>query len=122
MGWATSRDRDGRARSAHDQRGPGRGRHRGDSGVDACERDALESVEDGRADRAVEVHDREDLVRLRPQAAPGRSLKLSTDPLFIDKLYDVVGLYLNPPEAAVVLCVDEKSQSRPYSAPSRRCR
>lgn len=36
--------------------------------------------------------------------------KLSTDPLFIDKLYDVVGLYLNPPEAAVVLCVDEKSQ------------
>ena len=48
--------------------------------------------------------------------------KLSTDPLFIDKLYDVVGLYLNPPEAAVVLCVDEKSQSRPYSAPSRRCR
>jgi transposase len=36
--------------------------------------------------------------------------KLSNDPLFIDKLYDVVGLYLNPPEAAVVLCVDEKSQ------------
>ncbi len=36
--------------------------------------------------------------------------KLSTDPWFIDKLYDVVGLYLNPPEAAVVLCVDEKSQ------------
>jgi transposase len=36
--------------------------------------------------------------------------KLSTDPLFIEKLYDVVGLYLNPPEAAVVLCVDEKSQ------------
>jgi transposase len=36
--------------------------------------------------------------------------KLSTDPLFIAKLYDVVGLYLNPPEAAVVLCVDEKSQ------------
>ncbi len=36
--------------------------------------------------------------------------RLSNDPLFIDKLYDVVGLYLNPPEAAVVLCVDEKSQ------------
>jgi len=36
--------------------------------------------------------------------------KLSTDPLFIDKVRDVVGLYLNPPEAAVVLCVDEKSQ------------
>ena len=36
--------------------------------------------------------------------------KLSSDPLFIDKLHDVVGLYLNPPEAAVVLCVDEKTQ------------
>jgi transposase len=36
--------------------------------------------------------------------------KLSKDPLFIDKVRDVVGLYLNPPERAVVLCVDEKSQ------------
>jgi transposase len=36
--------------------------------------------------------------------------KLSTDPQFIDKVRDVVGLYLNPPQAAVVLCVDEKSQ------------
>ena len=38
------------------------------------------------------------------------SWKLSKDPLFIDKVRDVVGLYLNPPERAVVLCVDEKSQ------------
>jgi transposase len=36
--------------------------------------------------------------------------KLSTDPQFVDKVRDIVGLYLNPPEAAVVLCVDEKSQ------------
>src|SRR3954454_1590772 len=36
--------------------------------------------------------------------------KLSKDPLFIDKVREVVGLYLNPPERAVVLCVDEKSQ------------
>jgi transposase len=36
--------------------------------------------------------------------------KLSTDPLFVDKVKDVVGLYLAPPERAVVLCVDEKSQ------------
>jgi transposase len=36
--------------------------------------------------------------------------KLSKDPLFVDKVRDVVGLYLNPPERAVVLCVDEKSQ------------
>ena len=35
--------------------------------------------------------------------------KLSTDPQFVDKVVDVVGLYHHPPEAAVVLCVDEKS-------------
>ena len=38
------------------------------------------------------------------------SFKLSADPQFIDKVRDIVGLYLNPPDAAVVLCVDEKSQ------------
>ena len=38
------------------------------------------------------------------------TFKLSTDPLFIDKVRDVVGLYLSPPENALVLCVDEKSQ------------
>jgi transposase len=38
------------------------------------------------------------------------SFKLSTDPFFVDKVVDVVGLYHNPPERAVVLCVDEKSQ------------
>src|SRR5438046_1441006 len=36
--------------------------------------------------------------------------KLSTDPLFIDKVRDVVGLYLDPPDKAMVLAVDEKSQ------------
>ena len=36
------------------------------------------------------------------------TFKLSTDPQFIDKVRDVVGLYLNPPQAAMVLCVDEK--------------
>jgi transposase len=38
------------------------------------------------------------------------SFKLSTDPLFIEKVRDIVGLYLNPPDRALVLCVDEKSQ------------
>jgi transposase len=38
------------------------------------------------------------------------TFKLSKDPLFIDKVRDVVGLYLHPPEKALVLCVDEKSQ------------
>jgi transposase len=38
------------------------------------------------------------------------SFKLSTDPLFIEKVRDIVGLYLDPPVKAMVLCVDEKSQ------------
>ena len=38
------------------------------------------------------------------------TFKLSRDPLFIDKVRDIVGLYLNPPDRALVLCVDEKSQ------------
>jgi transposase len=44
--------------------------------------------------------------------APHRSetFKLSKDPLFIDKVRDIVGLYLDPPDKALVLCVDEKAQ------------
>ena len=45
---------------------------------------------------------------LQPHRADG--FKLSSDPLFVEKVVDVVGLYHNPPEKAVVLCVDEKSQ------------
>lgn len=44
---------------------------------------------------------------LKPHPVDG--FKLSTDPLFVEKVVDVVGLYHNPPEKAVVLCVDEKS-------------
>jgi transposase len=46
--------------------------------------------------------------RLKPHLS--ETFKLSSDPLFIEKVRDVVGLYLDPPEKAVVLCVDEKSQ------------
>ena len=45
---------------------------------------------------------------LKPHRIKG--FKLSRDPRFLEKLTDVVGLYLNPPEKALVLCVDEKSQ------------
>ena len=45
---------------------------------------------------------------LKPHIAD--TFKISTDPLFVEKVVDVVGLYHNPPEKAVVLCVDEKSQ------------
>jgi putative transposase len=48
------------------------------------------------------------LFGIQPHRA--RSFKLSTDPLFVEKVRDIVGLYLNPPDHAVVLCVDEKSQ------------
>lgn len=40
------------------------------------------------------------------------TFKLSPDPLFVDKVRDVVGLYVNPPEGALVLCADEKTQVR----------
>jgi transposase len=45
---------------------------------------------------------------LQPHRSEG--FKLSHDPLFIEKVRDIVGLYLNPPERALVLCVDEKAQ------------
>src|SRR5256886_5712632 len=38
------------------------------------------------------------------------TFKLSTDPMFVEKVRDIVGLYLNPPDKALVLCVDEKAQ------------
>jgi transposase len=45
---------------------------------------------------------------LQPHRA--ETFKLSTDPFLVEKVRDIVGLYLNPPEHAIVLCVDEKSQ------------
>ena len=45
---------------------------------------------------------------LRPHLV--KTFKLSNDPRFVDKLHDIVGLYMNPPEHALVLSVDEKSQ------------
>jgi len=48
------------------------------------------------------------LFGLQPHRA--KSFKLSNDPFFVEKVRDIVGLYLNPPDKALVLCVDEKSQ------------
>lgn len=50
---------------------------------------------------------------LQPHREDG--FKLSNDPLFVEKVYDIVGLYLDPPESAVVLSVDEKSQVQALS-------
>jgi transposase len=51
-----------------------------------------------------------------------RQFKLSSDPKFVDKLRDVVGLYVDPPAHAIVLSVDEKSRYRRSTGPSRACR
>ena len=57
---------------------------------------------------------------LKPHRVDG--FKFSADPLFVEKVVDVVGLYLDPPEKAVVLCVDEKSQVQALARASRCCR
>jgi transposase len=49
------------------------------------------------------------------------TFKLSSDPLFVEKVRDIVGLYLDPPLKAMVLCVDEKSQIRRWTARSPSC-
>src|SRR3954465_237617 len=65
---------------------------------------------------------------LKPHLIKG--FKVSRDPAFVDKVRDVVGLYINPPDHAVVLSVDESEawkpraepRSRRWSAPSNHCR
>jgi transposase len=47
---------------------------------------------------------------LKPHVVKG--FKLSKDPMFVEKVRDIVGLYLNPPDKAIVLCVDQKSQTQ----------
>jgi transposase len=54
------------------------------------------------------IHDIWRAFGLQPHRS--ETFKLSTDPLFVEKVRDIVGLYLDPPDRAVVLCVDEKSQ------------
>ena len=84
--------------------------------VATLERTPTDATHWSRASMAAEtglsqVHGRADLEGVRAQAAPGRDLQaVSNDPQFVDKVRDVVGLYLDPPEQALVLCVDEKSQ------------
>jgi len=69
---------------------------------------SLRSIAAETAISPTSVHRYFKLLGLQPHRS--ETFKLSTDAFFIDKLRDVVGLYLNPPENALVLCVDEKSQ------------
>ena len=57
---------------------------------------------------------------LRPHRA--ETFKLSSDPAFVEKVRDIVGLYLAPPDRALVLCVDEKPQIQAAQARRRRSR
>jgi hypothetical protein len=50
-----------------------------------------------------------------------KTFKISRDRNFAAKVADVVGLYLNPPDKALVLCVDERAKSKPSTAPSPAC-
>jgi len=92
-----------------DRRAGGAG-GRADARSDAACRDALEHPRDGAGDRVEPDDDQPHLARLRLQPHRSETFKLSPDPLLIDKVRDIVGLYINPPAHAVVLCVDEKSQ------------
>jgi hypothetical protein len=51
-----------------------------------------------------------------------KTFKLSRDPKFVEELTDVIGLYLNPPDHALVLCVDEKSQIQALDRTQPGCR
>ena len=72
--------------------------------------DALELPVDGAAPRGQQVDDQQRLASHNLKPHLSKTFKLSRDPWFLEKLTDVVGLYLNPPQHALVLCVDEKSQ------------
>ena len=65
------------------------------------------------------VHRLWQLHNLKPHQS--HTFKLSRDPHFVEKLTDVVGLYLNPPQKAIVLCVDEKSQIQALVRAPRHC-
>ena len=59
---------------------------------------------------AFRTRDLAHLGRLRLAAAPLGDVQAAGDPHFVDKVRDIIGLYLSPPDRALVLCVDEKSQ------------
>ncbi len=105
----------------HDELRPGRPRTVADEKVAQVVRKTLETVpKDGRTHWSVRSIARETKIShatvhriwqafgLEPHRQ--KHFKLSTDPFFVEKVRDIVGLYLSPPEDAIVLCVDEKSQ------------
>jgi transposase len=104
----------------HDELRPGRPRSHDDDRIAALINKTLKSKPKGATHWSVRslaeetgisksaVHRYIGLFGLQPHRT--KSFKLSTDPFFVEKVRDIVGLYLNPPQNALVLCVDEKSQ------------
>lgn len=117
--WRT-RYRERGVAGLHNELKPGRPRSTGDDEIAKLINTTLKSRPKGRTHwsrrslaqatglSTTTVHRYLTLFGLQPQRT--RSFKLSSDPFFIEKVRDIVGLYLNPPEHALVLCVDEKSQ------------
>ena len=117
--WRSRYQRDGLA-GLHSELRPGRPRKHGDDKVAGLLRTVLHSkpevvthwtVRSAAAKTGISkssVGRYFALFGVQPHRA--KSFKLSTDPFFVEKVRDIVGLYLNPPDNALVLCVDEKSQ------------
>ena len=108
-GWARRRAAAGR--TAQDRRRQDRRGGDGDAGDAAHWPHALEHARRWRRQPGCApstVHRIWKAFSLQPHRS--ETFKLSTDPLFVEKVRDIVGLYLDPPERALVLCVDEKSQ------------
>ena len=99
--WGSTQDRRRQDRRSGDDHS-GEAAHRGN---------ALEHAVDGQGIRlgAFEA-DSSHLAGVLPPSHRGDAFKLSNDPLFVEKVRDIVGLYLDPPDRALVLCVDEKTQ------------
>jgi transposase len=117
--WRSRYQRDGLA-GLHGELRPGRPRKHGDDKVAALLRTVLQSkpevathwtirsaaAQTGIAKSTVGRY----FALFAVQPHRSRSFRLSTDPFFVEKVRAIVGLYLNPPDKALVLCVDEKSQ------------
>ena len=81
-----------------------------DDPVEAGQRNPVEHAHNGRRNGRQRNYGPPHLACPRPEAAPDGGLQDQQGQTFAEKLEDIVGLYLNPPEHAIVMCVDEKSQ------------
>ena len=117
--WRNRFARDGMD-GLYDEPRPGAPRQIGDDEIAATIRQTLETLPQGATHWSLRamakavghapsaIHRIWQAFGLQPHRS--ETFKLSSDPLFVEKVRDIVGLYLSPPERAVMLCVDEKSQ------------